>query len=103
MKVLAGTLAALLLVAICSPAEAHLHDSGIAAFSQKPDTVFTVCCFSYTHRPIRRSLITSAYMTSSTCSQPAVILVTKKGRELCTNPQEPWVQAYLKHFQMLEY
>ncbi|XP_009699795.1 PREDICTED: C-C motif chemokine 5-like [Cariama cristata] len=94
MKVLAGTLAALLLVAICSPAEAHLHDS---------DTVFTVCCFSYTHRPIRRSLITSAYMTSSTCSQPAVILVTKKGRELCTNPQEPWVQAYLKHFQMLEY
>ncbi|NWS59173.1 CCL4 protein, partial [Chunga burmeisteri] len=91
MKVLAGALAALLLVAICSPAEAHLH------------TVSTVCCFSYTRRPIRRSLITSAYMTSSMCSQPAVILVTKRGRQLCTDPQETWVQAYLKHFQMLEY
>lgn len=36
MKVPAAALAALLLVAICSPAEAYLGDSGVAASSQKP-------------------------------------------------------------------
>ncbi|KAF1510356.1 C-C motif chemokine 4, partial [Eudyptula minor novaehollandiae] len=91
MKVPAAALAALLLMAICSPAEALV------------DNVPMACCFSYTHRRIPRSFITSAYKTSSKCTQPAVILVTRKGREICTDPQEPWVQAYLKHFQMLEY
>ncbi|KAF1409790.1 C-C motif chemokine 3, partial [Spheniscus magellanicus] len=61
------------------------------------------CCFSYMHHRIPQSFITAAYKTSSGCPQPAVILVTRKGREICTDPQEPWVQAHLKHFQMLEY
>ncbi|NWR80489.1 CCL4 protein, partial [Centropus unirufus] len=58
MKVLAATLVALLLVAICSPSEAHL------------DGVPTTCCFSYQQRPVPRSLIASIYITSSSCSQP---------------------------------
>ncbi|NXN67161.1 CCL3 protein, partial [Himantopus himantopus] len=90
MKVLAAALATLLLMAICSPAEAHL------------DTIPTTCCFAYQHRPVPRRLITSAYTSSSRCTQPAVILVTKKGREICADPQEPWVKAHLKHFQMQE-
>ncbi|KAF1674547.1 CCL4 protein, partial [Pygoscelis papua] len=61
------------------------------------------CCFSYMHRRIPRSFITSAYKTSSWCPQPAVILVTRTGKKICADPQEPWVQAHLKHFQMLEY
>ncbi|NXX98328.1 CCL3 protein, partial [Centropus bengalensis] len=87
MKVLAATLVALLLVAICSPSEAHL------------DGVPTTCCFSYQQRPVPRSLIASIYITSSSCSQPGVILVTKKKKELCADPQAAWVQAHLKHFQ----
>ncbi|NWX50641.1 CCL4 protein, partial [Steatornis caripensis] len=63
----------------------------------------TTCCFSYHQRPIPRSLITSAYITSSSCTQPAVILVTKKKKELCVDPQTPWVQAHLKHFQSLKH
>ncbi|NXN39156.1 CCL4 protein, partial [Rhinoptilus africanus] len=84
----AVALAALLLVATCSPAEAQL------------DTIPTVCCFGYTHRPMPRRIITSTYTTSSRCPRPAVILVTKKGRKVCTDPQEPWVKEHLKQFQM---
>ncbi|XP_049648376.1 C-C motif chemokine 3-like [Accipiter gentilis] len=81
MKVPAATLATLLLMAICSLAEAHLGG------------VFPSCCYSYQQRRIPPSLITSASMTSSTCSQPGVILVTKKGKMLCADPQVKWVQA----------
>ncbi|NWR13592.1 CCL3 protein, partial [Emberiza fucata] len=55
------------------------------------------CCVSYISRPIPLSMISSAYMTSSFCSQPAVILVTRKGREVCADPSAHWVQEYLKH------
>ncbi|KAM6206162.1 C-C motif chemokine 3-like [Sarcoramphus papa] len=102
MKVLTAALAALLLVAICSLAEAHLGVSSIDESSKKPD-IGPICCFSYMQRPIPRRFITSAYRTSSKCAKPAVILVTRKGREVCADPQAPWVQAYLEHFQMLEY
>ncbi|XP_047924155.1 C-C motif chemokine 3-like [Anser cygnoides] len=92
MKVSAAALAALLLLALCSPAEAS------TAKAQLDDVPIT-CCFTYQHRPIPRSLLASAYTTSSSCSQPAVILVTKRGREICANPQARWVQAHLEHFQ----
>ncbi|NWR84819.1 CCL3 protein, partial [Furnarius figulus] len=87
MKVLAATLLALLLLASCSPASAHL------------DAVPTSCCFTYQQRPIPRALIASVYPTSSSCAQPGVIVVTKKKKELCVDPREPWVQERLKHFQ----
>ncbi|XP_005229865.2 C-C motif chemokine 4-like [Falco biarmicus] len=103
MKVLAATLAALLLVAICSLAEAHPHDSGIAASTQKPDTNPTACCFSYTSRRVSRRFISSIYRTSSICSQPAVVLVTKKGKEMCADAKASWVQELMKHFESLEY
>ncbi|KFP45499.1 C-C motif chemokine 3, partial [Chlamydotis macqueenii] len=58
----------------------------------------TACCFSYHQRIIPRSLISSAYITSSSCTQPGAILITKKkNKELCVDPQLPWVQAHLKH------
>ncbi|NWI65621.1 CCL4 protein, partial [Todus mexicanus] len=60
------------------------------------------CCLSYAQRPIPRRMITSAYQTSEKCNQPAVILVTKRGNNICVNPQEPWVQKYLKYFQILQ-
>ncbi|NXS41109.1 CCL3 protein, partial [Balaeniceps rex] len=64
------------------------------------DGVPTACCFSYQQRPVPRGLIASAYITSSSCTQPG--LVTKKKKELCTDPRAPWVQAHLKHFQTLK-
>ncbi|XP_061848202.1 C-C motif chemokine 4-like [Colius striatus] len=88
MKVSIVTLAALLLVAIFSLTEAHLG-TGPAA-----------CCLQYVPFPIRRNLITSVYKTSKSCSLPGIILVTKKGMQLCADPQASWVQAHMKHFQM---
>ncbi|XP_027745795.1 C-C motif chemokine 4-like [Empidonax traillii] len=87
MKVLAATLLALLLVASRSPSEAHF------------DGIPITCCFTYQQRPIPLRLINSTFVTSSSCINPGVIVVTKKGKQLCVNPQEPWVQERLKHFQ----
>ncbi|KAL9826218.1 C-C motif chemokine 5-like [Geothlypis trichas] len=89
MKVLAATLATLLLLATCSPAGGHL------------DGVPTKCCFTYQKKPIPLRLISSVSNTSSSCSQPGVIVVTLKKRQLCADPQEKWVQELQKHFQSL--
>ncbi|NWX39145.1 CL3L1 protein, partial [Steatornis caripensis] len=62
----------------------------------------TVCCFAYSKLQIPRSFVASAYTTSSSCALPAVVLVTQKGHQLCVDPQALWVQAYLKHLQMLK-
>ncbi|NXB99351.1 CL3L1 protein, partial [Orthonyx spaldingii] len=59
-------------------------------------TEATYCCFTYTSRPIPHRMIHSAYMTSSSCSKPAVVLVTRKGREVCADPSAHWVQKYLE-------
>uniref|UniRef100_A0A8C3L3K1 Chemokine interleukin-8-like domain-containing protein n=1 Tax=Chrysolophus pictus TaxID=9089 RepID=A0A8C3L3K1_CHRPC len=53
------------------------------------------CCTSYIKHKIPRNLIRSHYSTSTSCSQPAIIFVTKK-REVCANPSDPWVQSYLR-------
>ncbi|NXP04723.1 CCL13 protein, partial [Thinocorus orbignyianus] len=66
------------------------------------DGVPTTCCFSYQQQPVPRARITSVYITSSSCTQPGVILRTKKKKELCADPRAPWVQAHLKHFQTLK-
>uniref|UniRef100_A0A8C3LB55 Chemokine interleukin-8-like domain-containing protein n=1 Tax=Chrysolophus pictus TaxID=9089 RepID=A0A8C3LB55_CHRPC len=87
MKGPAAILSALLLLALCSSAVAHL------------DGLTTTCCISYVQRPIPRNVIPSAYITSSTCRLPAVVLVTKKGKEVCANPEESWVQKRLELFQ----
>ncbi|XP_054503097.1 C-C motif chemokine 3-like [Agelaius tricolor] len=89
MKVLAATLASLLLLATCSPAEGHL------------DGVPTKCCFTYQKNPIPQRLVRSVFDTSSSCSKPGVIMITLKKRELCADPQEKWVQELQKHFQSL--
>uniref|UniRef100_A0A493TMG1 Chemokine interleukin-8-like domain-containing protein n=1 Tax=Anas platyrhynchos platyrhynchos TaxID=8840 RepID=A0A493TMG1_ANAPP len=68
-------------------------------FSAPTDNALTTCCFSYQQRPVPRSLIASAYITSTSCSQPGVVLVTTKGREICADPQAAWVKAHLKHFE----
>ncbi|XP_041338684.1 C-C motif chemokine 3-like [Pyrgilauda ruficollis] len=90
MKVLAATLATLLLLASCSSAEGHL------------DGVPSICCFSYQKQPIPRRRVSSVFVTSSSCSQPGVIVVTQKKKQLCADPKAAWVQELLKHFQSLE-
>uniref|UniRef100_A0A2K6FID6 C-C motif chemokine n=1 Tax=Propithecus coquereli TaxID=379532 RepID=A0A2K6FID6_PROCO len=56
-------------------------------FQSPPD-----CCFSYTPRSIRCSIMEDYFVTSSGCSQPAVIFRTKKGQRVCANPSDSQVQ-----------
>ncbi|XP_050194410.1 C-C motif chemokine 4-like [Myiozetetes cayanensis] len=100
MKVLAATVAVLLLVAICSLAEAAPGDSSIGTPFQQRDIIPTSCCLKYVSRAVPRRMIVSAHWTSDTCPQPAVILVTRNGKALCADPEAHWVQRYLKHLEV---
>ncbi|XP_038231870.1 C-C motif chemokine 14-like [Dermochelys coriacea] len=53
------------------------------------------CCFSYRFRKIPRNAVAEYFVTSSMCSQPAVVFITKKGHGICTNPKDAWVQQYV--------
>nr|XP_021144076.1 C-C motif chemokine 3-like [Columba livia] len=88
MKVPAAALVTLLLLVICSPAEVQLNDN-----------FFMTCCFNYASRAVPRSVIVSIKNTDSRCRKPAVIMVTKKGRHICADPQASWVQALQRDFQ----
>ncbi|NXQ26189.1 CCL5 protein, partial [Alaudala cheleensis] len=61
------------------------------------------CCFSYISRPIPRRMIQSAYKTTSSCPMQAVILVTRRGRKVCADPEAHWVQKHLEHLEPLDY
>ncbi|XP_056345782.1 C-C motif chemokine 3-like [Oenanthe melanoleuca] len=102
MRVLAASLAVLLLVAICSQAEDDHRVSRNAALSKREIKPIS-CCVSYISHPIPSNMIRSAYRSSTGCSLQAVILLTRKGREVCADPKAPWVQKYLQDLELLEY
>ncbi|NXA82070.1 CCL4 protein, partial [Thryothorus ludovicianus] len=60
----------------------------------------TSCCFSYVSRQLPRSFVKDYYETNSQCSQPAVVFITRKGREVCANPKEDWVQQYVNELEL---
>ncbi|XP_024429031.3 C-C motif chemokine 3 [Desmodus rotundus] len=91
MKVSGAVLAALLCaVALCS----QVFSAPLGA-----DTP-TACCFSYTSRQLPRKFIADYFETSSQCSNPGVIFLTRRGREVCANPSEAWVQEYITHLEL---
>uniref|UniRef100_A0A8C6EWQ6 Chemokine interleukin-8-like domain-containing protein n=1 Tax=Marmota marmota marmota TaxID=9994 RepID=A0A8C6EWQ6_MARMA len=48
---------------------------------------------------IPRKLVVFYYETSSTCSSPSIVFVTKKGRHVCAHPNEAWVQEYIRDLE----
>ncbi|XP_062969147.1 C-C motif chemokine 15-like [Cynocephalus volans] len=54
------------------------------------------CCFSYTQRSIRCLFMKSYFETSSGCSQPGVIFLTKRGQRVCANPSDEQVQDCMR-------
>ncbi|XP_009966343.2 C-C motif chemokine 4 [Tyto alba] len=55
-----------------------------------------ICCFSYTHHKLPWKLILRHYSTSTSCTLPAIVFITKKGRQVCANPSDTWVRSYLQ-------
>ncbi|NXQ93205.1 CCL4 protein, partial [Sagittarius serpentarius] len=88
MKVSAAVFTVLLIAASCS------QTSSGPAGSDLP-----VCCFSYAHHKLPRRLILRYYSTSTSCTLPAIVFITKKGRQVCANPSDPWVQSYLQNLK----
>ncbi|NXI29139.1 CCL3 protein, partial [Sterrhoptilus dennistouni] len=101
MRVPAAALAVLLLAAICSLAQADLRVSRSAGHPE--DGIKGMCCFSTISHPIPRSRILSAYRTSNTCPMEAVVLVIRKGKQVCADPKAHWVQKYLKDFEFVDF
>uniref|UniRef100_A0A8C3S423 Chemokine interleukin-8-like domain-containing protein n=1 Tax=Chelydra serpentina TaxID=8475 RepID=A0A8C3S423_CHESE len=86
MKVCVAAFAVLLIAALFS--------------SFLPDGVNTPtsCCFSHVPKQIPRSLVVKYRHTNSKCSlRSTFIFTTKKGREVCSDPNAQWVQEYVKH------
>ncbi|XP_036922811.1 C-C motif chemokine 5 [Sturnira hondurensis] len=90
MKVSTAALAVLFAAAaLCAPASASPYAS---------DT--TPCCFAYISRPVPRAHLQEYFYTSSKCSMPAVVLVTRKKRQVCADPEKRWVRDYINTLEM---
>uniref|UniRef100_A0A2R8N0J1 C-C motif chemokine n=1 Tax=Callithrix jacchus TaxID=9483 RepID=A0A2R8N0J1_CALJA len=57
------------------------------------------CCFAYTTHRIPRQRIVAYYGTNSQCSKPGIVFITKRGKSICTNPSDKWVQDYIKDME----
>ncbi|NXO64741.1 CCL4 protein, partial [Phainopepla nitens] len=89
MKISAAGLALLLISASFSQ-----------TFSGPAGLDIPICCFTYQQHKLPWKLIQRHYITSSSCPQPAIVFVTKEGRQVCANPKNTWVRSYL---QILEH
>ncbi|XP_006832401.1 PREDICTED: c-C motif chemokine 3 [Chrysochloris asiatica] len=90
MKVPVASLAILLsIAALCTQA----FSTPISA------DIPTACCFTYVNRQILKKFVASYYETSSQCSKPAIIFITKKNRQICADPREAWVQEYITNLK----
>ncbi|XP_043861152.1 C-C motif chemokine 4-like [Dromiciops gliroides] len=90
MKVSVAALSILLLIAFSSLA------SSAPMGSDPPIS----CCFSYVRQQINRKFVADYYETSSLCSQPGVVFQMKKGKQVCANPSEAWVQSYVEDLEL---
>uniref|UniRef100_A0A3B3Z569 Chemokine interleukin-8-like domain-containing protein n=1 Tax=Poecilia mexicana TaxID=48701 RepID=A0A3B3Z569_9TELE len=50
------------------------------------------CCFEFFKNPVKKNLISSYKWTDHRCAIRAVILKTRKGRDICVNPNQLWVK-----------
>ncbi|XP_075415378.1 C-C motif chemokine 3-like [Tenrec ecaudatus] len=60
----------------------------------------SACCFAYASRKIQRKFVVDYYETNSLCSEPGIIFITKKNRQVCANPSEAWVQEYVTSLEL---
>ncbi|XP_012504109.1 PREDICTED: C-C motif chemokine 16 [Propithecus coquereli] len=55
----------------------------------------TTCCLKYHEKVLPRKLVVG-YRKALNCHLPAIIFVTKKNREVCSDPSNDRVQEYIK-------
>ncbi|KAM4845080.1 C-C motif chemokine 14-like [Thomomys bottae] len=93
MKALTTTISFLLLLLISSILGFKAESSSRGPYHPAE------CCFSYITHAIPRQRISSYYETSSECSKPGIVLITKKNHSICANPKDKWVQDLIKDLE----
>ncbi|XP_015682221.1 C-C motif chemokine 3-like [Protobothrops mucrosquamatus] len=84
----------LLVVSVTLDVEGLNATSAVQSDGQSFD-IPTLCCYAFMTHHIPLSLLKSFEYTSSGCSQPGVVFITKRGIKTCANPLEQWVQDYI--------
>ncbi|XP_042368499.1 C-C motif chemokine 36.1 [Plectropomus leopardus] len=54
------------------------------------------CCFTFYPRRLKKTLISSYYVTDHRCPKTGIILVTKKTRHICVDPSLSWVEGIMR-------
>ncbi|XP_039099465.1 C-C motif chemokine 24 [Hyaena hyaena] len=61
-------------------------------------TIPSSCCMSFISKKVPESRVVSYQLSSgSVCPKAGVIFTTKKGQKFCGDPEEHWVQKYMKN------
>ncbi|XP_048106814.1 C-C motif chemokine 4 homolog [Alosa alosa] len=84
MKLSCVVAVAVLVLALCSQGQSQNVDG--------PDK----CCFKYYSKPIPPKAIIRYSVTHPSCTTKAVILITRKGKEVCANPEVQQVQDIME-------
>ncbi|XP_008066839.1 C-C motif chemokine 15-like [Carlito syrichta] len=111
MKISTGVLSFLILAAALGSQARVIHDKEatelmIPSLQHEPPIINegfhrpADCCLSYTPRSIRCFFMTDYFETSSGCSQPGVIFLTRKGQRVCANPSNVGVQECMKNLKL---
>uniref|UniRef100_A0A8C9ADG6 C-C motif chemokine n=1 Tax=Prolemur simus TaxID=1328070 RepID=A0A8C9ADG6_PROSS len=94
MKVSVAAISFLLLLLLCTtPPGAGAKSSSRGPYHPAE------CCFTYITHELPRYRIADYYETSSQCSKPGIVFITKKGHYICSNPSDDWVQDYIRDME----
>ncbi|XP_015414733.1 PREDICTED: C-C motif chemokine 3-like isoform X2 [Myotis davidii] len=69
------------------------------SYEEESPNIKTTCCMTYVTRQIPRKSVAAYFETSSLCPQNAVVFLTKRGRHICANPSDAWVQKYINYLK----
>nr|QZC92293.1 chemokine (C-C motif) ligand 35 [Sebastes schlegelii] len=55
------------------------------------------CCFRFNENEVPKERVVGYIKTSQRCSNPAVLLKTVAGRQLCARPSDAWVGKLISY------
>ncbi|ELW56428.1 C-C motif chemokine 26 [Tupaia chinensis] len=53
------------------------------------------CCFHYNQKMLPFRWVHTYEFTRNSCPKQGVIFTTKRGKQVCVQPKEKWVQTYI--------
>ncbi|XP_070249714.1 C-C motif chemokine 3-like [Myotis yumanensis] len=69
------------------------------SYEEESADISSTCCMAYVTRQIPRKFVVAYFETSNQCPQYGVVFLTKRGRHICANPSDAWVQKYINNLK----